>query len=149
MPPISKQAEQLETLIREFIDQYNHVRKTLLKRYKIEETQFSIIEFIAQPDLVYMKELGKEFDIKLTTLTFAIDRLEKKRLVKRKTSKKDRRVVHVQLASRGIQLLDELKSINKNLAIQLVKDFRQKEMGMLIHGLERILNKVWKQTENP
>lgn len=142
MIPISKRSKQLETWLKEFTQASKHAQEAILNRYQVDPVQLLIIEFIAIPDQVNMTELGKEFNIKLSTLTFAIDRLEKKKLVKRKPSPKDRRVVYVQLSPKGNRLLEELTSINRNLAKDLISSSPTKELENLIQSLERILSMI-------
>ena len=82
----------------------------------LDETPISITEISMRTGLV------------LTTLTNVIDKMEKKRLVRRRQSKKDRRVVEVDLAVAGRHIKEKFNHLVGELSSTFL-DFIPKEDG--------------------
>ena len=86
----------LKEVIKDLVLAYNFRRQSILDSYNVVDSDVDIIRFLESEEQKKMKELGERFQIKLSTLTSIIDKLEKGKLVKRKNSKKDRRVIFIQ-----------------------------------------------------
>ncbi|MFN0200774.1 MAG: MarR family winged helix-turn-helix transcriptional regulator [Bacteroidia bacterium] len=109
-------SSNLDSLLLQFINKMNARRSSLLEGYGVTESDIAIIRYLNANEVQKMKELGEQFDLKFSTLTSTIDRLERNRLVKRRNSKDDRRVVFVQISQRGQQLLVDVEELYQKLA---------------------------------
>lgn len=117
----------------------NHRRKSILDHYNVNEMEVEIIHFLNEHEMKKMKEVGEHFNIKLSTLTSTIDKLEKNRLVKRKNSKDDRRVIYIRPTSRGQNLLVDLDESMKSISEFTADGLKEAEFEGLNKGLENML----------
>lgn len=102
--------------------------------------EVDIISFLNENEMKKMKEVGEHFNIKLSTLTSTIDKLEKNKLVKRKNSKEDRRVIYIRPTNKGEKLLTELDESMKLVSEATIKALKPDQLAGLTKGLEAMLN---------
>lgn len=77
------------------------------RKYDLTATQLSIIDHLARKSgEVLQRDLEEEFCIRRSTATLTLQRMEKKGLVERSTSKRDARQKAVNLTDKGIRLVD-------------------------------------------
>ncbi|MEL6593864.1 MAG: MarR family transcriptional regulator [Bacteroidota bacterium] len=132
-------AIRLETILNELVIAFNFRRASILNRYNINEMDVEIIRYLTAEDQKKMKEVGEYFNIKLSTLTSTIDKLEKNKLVKRKNSREDRRVIFIKPTARGANLLNELDDTMRSLSETMIRDTSAPEFESMINGLDKIL----------
>jgi MarR family 2-MHQ and catechol resistance regulon transcriptional repressor len=89
-----------------------------------------------------MKEVGEHFNIKLSTLTSTVDKLEQNRLVRRRNSREDRRVIYIQPTNRGEQLLEDIENATRSVSEETAAASSPSEMKALLSGLQRMLKVV-------
>ena len=75
-------------------------------------------------------------------MTSRIDLLERKKLVKRKTNKKDKRSVSVSLTPKGLSLIEKVIFEHADSQRKLVSCFSQEEQQQFEHLLKRYLTQV-------
>ena len=110
---IDSNAIHLENILNDLVIAFNSRRLSVLNRYNVSELDVEIIKFLIENENKKMKEVGDNFNIKLSTLTSTIDKLEKGKLVKRKNSKEDRRVIYIQPTAKGEKLLTDLADLTR------------------------------------
>ena len=93
--------------------------ETYLKNYDLTPTDMNILMLVkhqAKDQGISQVDLGQKLMVTAHNMTRAIQRLEKRRLLKRITYKKDARVNLVTITANGSQLLDEVwLGYDKNL----------------------------------
>lgn len=136
---VEPNALRLESVLNELVQAFNQRRLSILNRYGVNEQDVEIIRYLNETDLKKMKEIGEFFNIKLSTLTSTIDKLEKNKLVKRKNSKEDRRVIYIRPTSKGENLLAELSDMMKSLSEAMQKESKPDDFTSMLDGLEKIL----------
>ncbi len=129
-------AVRLEQLLDGVVTGINTRRQSILDQYSVSELDIRIIVYLNENDDKKMKEVGEFFNIKLSTLTSTIDKLEKNKLVKRKNSKEDRRVIYIQPTSKGQKLLVDLNNVTRALAETLVRETNDSEYDSVAKALE-------------
>lgn len=137
-------AVRLEHLLDGVVWGINAKRQAILNQYGVGEMDIRIITYLVENDEKKMKEVGEHFNIKLSTLTSTIDKLEKSKLVKRKNSKDDRRVIFIHPTAKGQKLLEDLADITRSLAGALVEDSNAAEFDSIAKALEtmrRLINR--------
>lgn len=132
-------AIHLENVLNELVLAFNHQRQSILNRYHVSELEVEIIKYLSEHEQKKMKEVGEYFNIKLSTLTSTIDKLEKNKLVKRKNSKEDRRVIYIKPTAKGLNLLTDLDASMRNLSESLTSETNAPEFDALVKGLDRVV----------
>ncbi|MEM6763490.1 MAG: MarR family transcriptional regulator [Bacteroidota bacterium] len=133
-------ALKLEKLLNELVLAFNLQRQSILNSYHVTELEVDIISYLNDEEQKKMKEVGEYFNIKLSTLTSTIDKLEKNKLVKRKNSKEDRRVIYIRPTAKGLNLLTELSQTMNEISEVIARSLKQNEFDSLVKGLDRILS---------
>lgn len=112
--------------------------KYLAKTAGLTAPQILLLHAIRDNEQVTIGELAKEINLSQATVTSILDRLEKRGLVRRERSEKDKRKVHAYLTDEGIEVL-------KNAPIPLQEQFNRQfsdlqdwEQTMIISSLQRI-----------
>lgn len=131
---------QLKSVLSNLVVVFNHQRNATLNQYNVNEIEVELLEYLDLHEQKKMKELGEHFNIKLSTLTSIIDKLENNRLVKRKNSKKDRRVIYIQVTPRTKSLLNDLAQSTNGLSEIVTSALDESEYESLVKGLNLIVS---------
>lgn len=143
--PFSKPtALSLDSAITELNIALNNKRTSILDEYKVADMDVNIVRHINENEMQKMKEIGNHFKIKLSTLTSTVDKLEKQKLVKRKNSKQDRRVIYIHLTAKGQGMLKELESYTQKASEKVFKSQSAKEFTSMLEGIAVVLKMVKK-----
>lgn len=137
-------AIRLESILNELVRAFNFRRQSILTRYNVNEMDVEIIRYLTDEEQKKMKEVGEYFNIKLSTLTSTIDKLEKNKLVKRKNSKQDRRVIYIRPTAKGAKLLGDLEDNVRSLSETLVSETNPPDFDSMVKGLDRLLDYIKK-----
>ena len=132
----------LEWQVRAFVILMNQKRENLLHNHGITESDIEIIRYLNVNDVKKMKDLGDAFSLKFSTLTSTVDRLENNKLVKRKSSKDDRRVVFVVIAPRGRTFLQELSNLYTEATAKLKQNMTTEQEKSFQESLSEITGKA-------
>jgi len=115
---------------------HHHYIKT---KYKITGMEMEIIQWLLIEGPRKMKEIGENFNIKLSSLTSVIDKIERQKLVYRKNSKDDRRVVYLDVTDKGKRLYRDYSDYLKVLTYLMQKEMNKKDFEAFIKGIDVML----------
>jgi DNA-binding MarR family transcriptional regulator len=116
----------------------------LLKQYNIEinSAQGRIMFALWQQDGIAINELAKKTQLKKSTLTSMLDRLEKMGYIKRIRSKKDRRKILIKRTEKDKVLESKYVEISEEMTRIYCKGFTNSQIDRFEKDLERILNNL-------
>lgn len=107
-----------------------------IRRFGLNQTEFAVLELLYHKGPRPLQQIGEKILITSGSITYVINKLEKKELLKRNPYEEDRRVIYAVLTERGQALMEEifpqhaetlteafrgLTAEEKQLAIELVK----------------------------
>jgi len=112
----------------------------ILKNYDIQQQHYNVLRIIKgqYPNSVspgYIKEVMIDKGVDLTRL---LDKLEKKGLIKRQLSLKNRRKIDINLTIEGLNLLNELKPKFNYLYDEISKNINDEEAKQLSNLLDKL-----------
>ena len=115
-----------------------------LKQYGIEinPAQGRIVFALWQHDGISINELGKRTQLKKSTLTSMLDRLERMGYVERRPCSKDRRKILIMRTDKDIDMENKYTEISQEMAELFYGGFSKSEIGRLEEDLERVLNNL-------
>lgn len=123
-----------------------------MKKYDITPPQFEVLMTLWNEDGIVLSELGRRLSRDGPTITGIIDRMEKKKLVTRKRSMRDRRVIQVYLTPYAWEIKENLMSMQMEAGKDVTNNFTQDDLVVLDAMLRRILanieEKILPQIEN-
>jgi DNA-binding MarR family transcriptional regulator len=104
-----RQVDELNKLWHHMLKEYNY--KDIEAKYKnmqeVSTTELTIIRIIFEREDVIIKDIIEVLNFPKSTLTSIIDRLEKRNLIVRAISKRDRRSYRLELTEQGKIVQDE------------------------------------------
>lgn len=115
-----------------------------MKNYDITPPQFEVLLTLWNEDGLVLSELGRRLSRDGPTITGIIDRMEKKTLVVRKRSTRDRRVIQVFLTPKAWEVRENLMKMQRDAGMNITVDFSQRDIDML----ESLLQKIMVNIEN-
>ncbi|MEL6632475.1 MAG: MarR family transcriptional regulator [Bacteroidota bacterium] len=137
--------DQLEQHLFTLSDIYRKHQEYIKAKHKITGLEMEIIQLVIMEGPQKMKDIGKRFNVKLSTLTSIIDKIEKQRLVKRVNSKEDRRVVFLEVSKKGEKLFDSYRRYLNVIAQMMCRHLGQEHIQALSKGMELMSSYVTSQ----
>ena len=102
-------AEQLADLTYELLENCQIKIERTAHKLNLTVAEFKLLRSIGNSEKVAAGKLARRLGLSSSRLTRIIDGLVAKRIVKKSTGGKDRRVVEIQLTPEGIQTCDQLR----------------------------------------
>lgn len=119
---------------------YREVEEHFKKLSELTTVEIGIIGIISRKRDVILKEICSMLNIPKSTLTNAIDRLEKRKYIKRITSEKDRRSYGLELTEEGELIQEEHVNFEKAIYGQLLNSLdTDEEREELLKLLRKIV----------
>lgn len=140
-----KQLEEFCGLWKLFSNSSNEdkIREEFPRIYKLTTMEIGIITIVYSSEDVILREISMELDIPKSTLTSAIDRLEKLNYVNRVISKKDRRSYGLKLTKEGCEVKNEHLAFEKKLYGYLLNSLdTNEEREMFLQLLRKIVKNI-------
>ncbi|MDA4115904.1 MAG: MarR family transcriptional regulator [Thaumarchaeota archaeon] len=104
--------------------------------------QFSVLGVLSRLGPVPMSRLGEELRVTPPNITGVVDRLEKKELVKRESSSKDRRRKEIRLTTRGAALYERVRVGYSESLQESLDAFTQEEQETLAKLLKKLAKEI-------
>lgn len=101
--------------------------------------QLKIISVIMRFDHCKMSDLARALQVTQGYITQSIDALEQQKMVQRKRSDEDRRVVYVALTSKGKKLADQHSEVTTNICCDLLSKLDEQEQIALLNIMAKFI----------
>ncbi|WP_077212083.1 MarR family winged helix-turn-helix transcriptional regulator [Bacillus dakarensis] len=115
--------------------------KTELVPYKLNLTEFSVLEVLHLKGTQTIQQVGHSILISSGSMTYVIDKLEQRGLLERKACPNDRRAIHVLLTEDGTNLMTELMPMHQELVDDMFSDLDHEEAETIVKLLEKVNRK--------
>ena len=138
---MEKRAERLNSLLVQLFNDILHIEEEVLKSSEIKDlsiTEIHTIDAIGTQGNRTMGEIAHDLRITVGTLTSAINRLIKKGYVERKRIEEDRRVVLVNLTSKGEEVYKVHQVFHEEMICAMLSNFSDEEEQVLSKSLEKL-----------
>src|SRR5699024_5767254 len=92
---------------------YQSVQKQVakdIKNYGLNQTEFAVLELLYHKGEQPIQTIGQKVLLASSSITYVVDKLEKKALLERRACPKDRRVTYAGITEKGKILMDEIRS---------------------------------------
>jgi len=113
-----------------------------MKKYGITPPQFEVLISLWTEDGLVLSDLSKRLSRDGPTITGIIDRMEKKQLVRRERSTRDRRIIKVFLTSKAKEMKDELNELQHTAGEDIIDNFSSKDIETLELLLAKLLSNI-------
>lgn len=109
-----------------------------MKKYNITPPQFEVLISLWSEDGLVLSELSKRLSRDGPTITGIIDRMEKKELLRRQRSTRDRRIIQVYLSPKALKMKEALLELQQTAGKDIIDNFSSED----IETLETLLSKL-------
>ncbi|MGM9988378.1 MAG: MarR family winged helix-turn-helix transcriptional regulator [Bacillaceae bacterium] len=113
------------------------IRKDIAK-YGLNPTEFGVLEFIYHKGDQPIQQLGKKILLTSGSLTYVVDKLEKRGLLVRKQCPKDRRVTYASLTEEGHAFIEEIFPKHQEVIDDIFSMLTEEEKNVMIAYLKKI-----------
>jgi MarR family 2-MHQ and catechol resistance regulon transcriptional repressor len=101
-------------------------------------SDFMVLEVLLHKGPLTISAIGQKVLLASASMTSAIDRLEKRGLVRRKTCDTDRRIRFVELTNSGSVFIEEIYARHEKDLEAVIGELRDEERRVIYDGLKKI-----------
>lgn len=108
-------------------------------KFELSAQQYNALRLLraAAPERLQTSTLGKRLISRSPDMTRLLDRLERRGLVSRMRSQENRRVVNIGITPKGVQLLEEVGALVRDLHARQLGHLKPSEQRQLVDLLKR------------
>ena len=130
---------EITQCLRRIIKSLQDYSQKVYRHFGITGPQLWVLKTIYQDGSLPVGELSKRMYLHPSTLTAAVDRLEKKGYVLRSRIEKDRRVIHVQLTPEGRRLARRTPKPVQGKMIYGLKKLKKEDLRRIHASIEKLV----------
>lgn len=119
----------------------DRIRDEMTKN-NLSVTEFSVLEVLYYKEKQTIQQIGSRILISSGSMTYVIDKLEKRGLIQRNDCLNDRRVIHVTLTDEGKELMQEIMPKHQQLVDYIFDALNPDETETIIKLLEKVKGKI-------
>jgi MarR family 2-MHQ and catechol resistance regulon transcriptional repressor len=101
-------------------------------------SDFTVLEALYHKGRQTIREISEAVLINTGSITYVIDKLEKKGYIERSYCREDRRVVYIQITDNGKSLMDKIFPKHQQMIEELFEDITDEEKEVVIDVLKRV-----------
>jgi DNA-binding MarR family transcriptional regulator len=154
MTPLDRKAADLRDLVQDILKQFQSVNAAAANgpHAGLNVQELRLVEFLGNEGPHMMRELSEFLAVAVNSVTSIVDGLERKRLVRRRRSEADRRIIRVELTDAGRTIHQDIVDVNmrlfRTMLGALVKD-EQESFLMLFRKIARAGRTQVSRTASP
>jgi MarR family transcriptional regulator, 2-MHQ and catechol-resistance regulon repressor len=105
-------------------------------------TEFAVLEVLFHKGKQTIQQLASSVLISSGSMTYVIDKLEQKALLKRNACPEDRRVIHITLTENGLELMNNIMPKHEGFIDFTFDSLTSNEKENLVRLLKKVKNRV-------
>lgn len=109
-----------------------------IKCLGLNPTEFSVLELIYSKGNQPIQKIGEKILIASSSITYVVDKLEKKKLIERKPCPKDRRITYAAITNEGTELMNEVFPKHRAAMKEICGGLDSTEKEDLIEQLKKL-----------
>lgn len=133
---LMKASKSLQEVIKDDIS--NHGMRT---------SDFEILEALYHKGRLTVREVSEAVLINTGSITYVIDKLEKKGLLERSNCKDDRRVVYIQITDEGKKLMNTIFPAHQRVIEELFDGISEEDKKTVVNVLKQVGRKASKDKD--
>ncbi|MFC0273397.1 MarR family winged helix-turn-helix transcriptional regulator [Metabacillus herbersteinensis] len=122
---------------------HEQIRDDMTKN-NLSITEFSVLEVLFHKGKQTIQQIGKSILITSGSMTYVIDKLEQKGLIKRNACPEDRRVIHVTITDNGLKLMNILMPKHEKFVDYAFDSLNPDEVENLVFLLKKVKTRLEK-----
>lgn len=109
-----------------------------LEPYDVTPVQYGVLYCLWETDIHTPREIADKLQLENSTISGVLERMEKKELIERQVSKKDRRYIEVVLTEKGAELKNGVLSTVEQFNEDVMSAFSEKDQAILKESLSKL-----------
>ncbi len=109
-----------------------------INRYGLNPTEFAVLELLYSKGDQPIQKIGDKVLIASSSITYVVDKLEKKSLLIRKPCPKDRRITYATITTEGKEKMDEIFPQHKEAIEEIFGGLNYHEKEVMINELKKL-----------
>jgi MarR family transcriptional regulator, 2-MHQ and catechol-resistance regulon repressor len=101
-------------------------------------TEFSVLEVLFHKGQQTIQQIGGSILVSSSSMTYVIDKLEQRGLLRRSPCPEDRRVIHVTLTQTGTELMEEIMPKHHEMVDSMFESLTEDEAEGLVELLKKV-----------
>ena len=134
--------QHLSKIIVEFYEKLTSWEDAVVRDTGLTTAQAHTIEIVGHAGPIKMKNLAEKIGVTTGTLTVAVDRLEKKKLLVRKPHDTDRRAFLIELTEEGHAYFVQHHQFHIQMTREIVAGLTPEEQNHFAEILEKVLKQI-------
>ncbi len=117
------------------------VRKSIekeIRTYGLNPTEFAVLELLYNKGDQPVQKIGEKVLIASSSITYVVDKLEKKNLILRTPNPEDRRIIHVSITDEGRTMMDEIFPGHAQAVQKILEGLDTEEKEEMISQLKKL-----------
>lgn len=116
----------------------SEIVKKDIKGYGLNLTEFEMLELLHHKGAQTIQEIGGKVLLTSGSMTYVVDQMEKKGLVRRLVCENDRRVTYVEETAQGAQLMDSIFPAHTRCIESIFSALDEQELTLMTTLLKRV-----------
>lgn len=113
-----------------------------MSKNKLSITEFSVLEVLFYRGKQTIQQIGNRILISSGSMTYVIDKLEQKGILKRNDCREDRRVIHITLTDEGMEMMENIMPKYQDMVDSIFGDLTGEESELMIKYLKKVSDRV-------
>lgn len=109
-----------------------------IKSHGLNPTEFAVLELLYHKGEQPIQQIGKKVLLASGSITYVVDKLEQKKLLKRRACPKDRRVIYAVITDEGRQWMDKVFPQHREQIQKIFSILQPEEKEQLITQLKKL-----------
>ncbi|AKG37698.1 hypothetical protein VK70_10100 [Paenibacillus durus ATCC 35681] len=115
----------------------NQLEKELLSKFDITLSQWAVLSIVWEEEGIALSRIQEVLDVKVSTASGVLKRMEKKGLILRSQNKDDKREIQLFLTEKSKKLEKEVIQTVKDFNKRLLADFTPEEKALFTSFIKR------------
>lgn len=111
---------------------------TRLEPYDVTPVQYGVLYCLWETDIHTPREIADKLQLENSTISGVLDRMEKKELIERQVSRKDRRYIEVVLTEKGEKLKNDVLATVEQFNEDVMSAFSKENQNILSESLSKL-----------
>ncbi len=140
-PPSNRTvSDSVMIALRKIIQAIDMNSKKLVKRVGLTGPQLVILQEISSQGEVTAGEIARAVSLSQATVTGILDRMEKRGLIARQRSERDKRRIMISITAMGEQVLKDAPPLMQEAFVERFSNLKDWEQTMILSALQRLVS---------
>lgn len=109
-----------------------------IRRHSLNVTEFAVLELLYHKGQHPLQQIGGKILLSSGSITYVVDKLEKKGLLARQLCSKDRRIIYAALTEQGTELMDNIFPDHAEIIRNAMSGLEPAEQEMATYLLKKL-----------